>query len=832
MKFLIILFALFFVITPLSYAQSVNLDELNTARDIIANFMISQNSLPLSSVNSIQYDLPLFTTFVNQTSGELIIGLDYNYDKSEEYHITQIKELIGDTAFILITGKLFLENCIDSQLHCDPIMGGIAVDTNGVKSTLPDGSFYEGTLTLPVETNDGLQGILTAGHVAGELGTEIYQADKIVGVVIDTSYKDNKNSDAAFIITQSSFNLSQQIFNPDNPENPFVVQNSINSNDYGAGTEISKSGIRTGHTTGQILNKNVHFFDTDSNGVTINTLNQVVASYQSKSGDSVSPVFIVNNNNMVSIVGMHIASACFLDTPPTNLESDIFDEITCVNNGGGDWHAIYSPWESIQNELNLKDIDGTFDNPTIPSWIKNNAGWWADGSLNNPNDPNGDDSFVNGIQFLIKENIIQVPTTSQGSSSGSNEIPDWIKNTAGWWADGSIDDETFVAALQYLIKQGIIQLSTTNNNSLNYTINPNDYSIAANSSITPADDPAEGCQPNCFSPSVLSVNIGDTITFSNTDNISHTFTSGDSFNGPDGIWDSTLVPSGSNHSVTINQEGIFSYYSMVSPWMSGTIIVGVPPVNLPPTADAGINQSVYESILVILDGTNSSDPEGGPLLYSWIQTSGSTVSLSGSNFPDGISNGQSTFFTAPDVSSSETLTFSLTVKDDILQSDTDVTSIIINNVESTVNNPPVANAGNDASFVEGVTVTLDGSGSNDPDGDSITYLWVQTQGISVPFDGTIQSPTFAAPDVNGITNLQFKLIIHDGTESSAPDFVTITIHNVEAPSQNHSPDAKNDLFQVLGYDGIIFDVLFNDSDDSISVKLVDVMFIPIQEVLI
>ena len=66
MKFLIILFALFFVITPLSYAQSVNLDELNTARDIIANFMISQNSLPLSSVNSIQYDLPLFTTFVNQ----------------------------------------------------------------------------------------------------------------------------------------------------------------------------------------------------------------------------------------------------------------------------------------------------------------------------------------------------------------------------------------------------------------------------------------------------------------------------------------------------------------------------------------------------------------------------------------------------------------------------------------------------------------------------------------------------------------------------------------------------------------------------------------------
>ena len=37
-------------------------------------------------------------------------------------------------------------------------------------------------------------------------------------------------------------------------------------------------------------------------------------------------------------------------------------------------------------------------------------------------------------------------------------IPDWIKNNAGWWADGTIDDGTFVNAIQYLIKQGLIQV--------------------------------------------------------------------------------------------------------------------------------------------------------------------------------------------------------------------------------------------------------------------------------------------------------------------------------------------------------------------------------------
>ena len=86
----------------------------------------------------------------------------------------------------------------------------------------------------------------------------------------------------------------------------------------------------------------------------------------------------------------------------------------------------------------------------IPAWIKNNAGWWADGSID-------DGSFLSGISYLIQNNILVVPPTDAGAAS-SGTVPEWVKNTAGWWADGTIDDGTFVNAIQYLIKEGLIQV--------------------------------------------------------------------------------------------------------------------------------------------------------------------------------------------------------------------------------------------------------------------------------------------------------------------------------------------------------------------------------------
>ena len=94
-------------------------------------------------------------------------------------------------------------------------------------------------------------------------------------------------------------------------------------------------------------------------------------------------------------------------------------------------------------------------NSGIPSWIKNNAGWWADGIID-------DGSFVSGIEWLVSNNIIEVPATAV-SETAESTIPSWVKNTAGWWADSQISDDDFVNAIQYLIKVGIMTVPQTEN---------------------------------------------------------------------------------------------------------------------------------------------------------------------------------------------------------------------------------------------------------------------------------------------------------------------------------------------------------------------------------
>ena len=58
-------------------------------------------------------------------------------------------------------------------------------------------------------------------------------------------------------------------------------------------------------------------------------------------------------------------------------------------------------------------------------------------------------STVNTSSFLIVSGTPSI-------MASSNEIPVWIKNNAGWWADGSIDDESFIQGIQFLIKEGFM----------------------------------------------------------------------------------------------------------------------------------------------------------------------------------------------------------------------------------------------------------------------------------------------------------------------------------------------------------------------------------------
>ena len=122
------------------------------------------------------------------------------------------------------------------------------------------------------------------------------------------------------------------------------------------------------------------------------------------------------------------------------------------NLGGETSEKVYEPVSSgdIEYFASVKEKIRDVSKPNkIPSWIKNNAKWWVDGTI-------GDAEFVREIQYMIKEGMMKIPSSSGGSSLSTAEIPGWIKNNTKWWADGTIDDDSFVKSIQWLVKNGIV----------------------------------------------------------------------------------------------------------------------------------------------------------------------------------------------------------------------------------------------------------------------------------------------------------------------------------------------------------------------------------------
>ena len=85
---------------------------------------------------------------------------------------------------------------------------------------------------------------------------------------------------------------------------------------------------------------------------------------------------------------------------------------------------------------------------TVPSWIKNTAGWWATNKI-------PDEEFLKSLQFLVENNIINVEA-SERTQTTLQGIPSWIKNTAGWWATNKIPDEEFLKSINFLINNGLL----------------------------------------------------------------------------------------------------------------------------------------------------------------------------------------------------------------------------------------------------------------------------------------------------------------------------------------------------------------------------------------
>jgi len=186
---------------------------------------------------------------------------------------------------------------------------------------------------------------------------------------------------------------------------------------------------------------------------------------------------------------------------------------------------------------------------------------------------------------------------------------------------------------------------------------------------------------------------------------------------------------------------------------SASSTVTISTVNSAPVANAGTAQTVTAGTTVQLNGSGSTDVDGDSLTYSWsLQVpQNSTATLSNPNIVN------PTFYA--DIPGTYTAT--LTVNDG--HGNTNSNSVQI----TTLNSPPVANAGAAQVVSIGTTVTLNGSGSTDVDGDTLTYSWSftnkPTNSTATLINPTSVNPSFYV-DLPGEYDIQ--LIVNDGHGNS------------------------------------------------------------------
>lgn len=180
----------------------------------------------------------------------------------------------------------------------------------------------------------------------------------------------------------------------------------------------------------------------------------------------------------------------------------------------------------------------------------------------------------------------------------------------------------------------------------------------------------------------------------------------------------------------------------------------------------GANSQGYKYNTAVTLTSNGSSPNATALApYVWTVVGGGPVTLTPAN------NGGSVSFTTPNIANGATATF--TVR--LTVSGCATKDVVINVIHE--NEPPTAVPTAPPSVLEGATVQLNGSGSYDPDLDTLSYEWVQIGGgpTVTLSDANVANPTFVAPSVTATTTLRFKLKVTDPSGKNDSQIIDVNI---------------------------------------------------------
>lgn len=274
--------------------------------------------------------------------------------------------------------------------------------------------------------------------------------------------------------------------------------------------------------------------------------------------------------------------------------------------------------------------------------------------------------------------------------------------------------------------------------------------------------------------------------------------------------------SGSSLTTTINNLTVAGTYSFkftvlnsqgnsASDNMDVIVSPAIPPVNIPPTAVAGANQTItLPTNTATVNGNGSTDPDGTITNYDW--------TITGPNTPTN-STGTSVTTTFGNLIAGS---YQVRLKVTDNNGDTGVATLTIT-VNAAPNVLPTAAAGNDVVLTLPTnSTTLDGSGSSDPDGSITAYFWRQISGPTTATNSDVNSVTNTISNlVHGVYIYQLKVTGSNGASDTAVDAIQITVN---AAPVNNPPiaNAGPDKIITIPLDSVILVGSGNDIDGTIT----------------
>lgn len=145
------------------------------------------------------------------------------------------------------------------------------------------------------------------------------------------------------------------------------------------------------------------------------------------------------NGKKSSPIALPLSELVTVQTSPFPFEKMTYPE--------GKW-SLEIEYEGILEvaEFNIKDSGQI----SIPTWIRDVGKMWANNLITEV-------QFASSIEFLINENIINVPNVDK-IDNNSLAVPPWLKISTGWWAQGLVSDQEYANLIEFLIKKEIIKV--------------------------------------------------------------------------------------------------------------------------------------------------------------------------------------------------------------------------------------------------------------------------------------------------------------------------------------------------------------------------------------